>query len=87
MCKELVIGIKRGVSKNNRAFTILYTCSDFSDYDREHGAFGQQTNETYVNDSIKCDIGDSVQYVYKKGFQGKAVLDNVVVESGSDING
>lgn len=78
--KEIVIGIKRGTSKKNSPFTILYTSSPFTDYDvTNFHCEGNQVKDTYIRDYVNVNVGDAIEYIYQPGFNNQAIVTGVNV--------
>lgn len=76
----LVLGISTYEKNGNRSFT-LYGQQTFSDYEVENGAVGYKSLQEWTNrvDLSLVHPGDIIELRYGKGFQGRAVLENVVV--------
>ena len=74
-----VVGILNGVSKETRKeYTVLHVVKDFEEY-RKPFSQGVCTENVYVPDKINVNVGDIVEFVYTKGYQGKAVVKAVDV--------
>ena len=75
-----VIGISSYEKNGVRAYN-LYGYEPFSDYEIENGATGYKSFSEWTNrvDLSLIKQGDIVEPRYAKGFQGKAVLENVTV--------
>ena len=54
--------------------------SDFSDYDKTHSeCYGNEVFSEYSSQAFKVNVGDEVDVMYEKGFQGKAQLMDIRV--------
>lgn len=75
-----VLGISSYEKNGVRAYN-LYGYEPFSDYEIENGAIGFKSVDEWTNrvDLSFIKPGDIIELRYAKGFQGKAVLDNVSV--------
>ena len=69
-----VVGILHGVSKETkRDYTVLHVLKEFEEYQKPFSV-GQCTESVYVRDNINVNVGDIVEILYTKGYQGKAVV-------------
>lgn len=76
-----VVGIKRGVTKQGRQWTVLYLIGDFNDY--EENVEGHCCKEIFVYGYVDVKLQDEVEIKYSVGFQGKAVITGItVIENG-----
>lgn len=79
-------GIKVVTTKaGNKGFEYYFE-DDFSNYDKTHAeCYGKQVLSEYSSQAFKVNVGDEVDIVYGKGFQGKAQLVDIRVISDSKL--
>ena len=74
-----IIGIKAITTKSGNKGYEYHVCDDFSEYDKTHATcYGKQVLTEYASTAFNVNIGDEVQLVYGRGFQGKAQLVNII---------
>lgn len=78
-----IVGIKKTLKKDTTDvfyWNIFYTQA-FSEYDTESAVeiYGKQTGMEFAREDFGIHVGDEVEFLYSKGFQGKAVLTGVKV--------
>lgn len=87
MATITLVGIQKGRTKNGKDFYNYFGLKEFSNYDHENSeCHGQRviTEFSYTNYDIA--IGDVVEFKYEPGYEGKAVLaDVVLVKPGGHI--
>ena len=83
-----LVGVKVTTKPDVDKKSYMYYFEDaFSDYDKEHAeCFGNQVCSEYSTKAFKVKVGDEVDVIYKKGFQGKAVLLDIQVVSENKNN-
>ena len=73
-----IIGIKSAPSSKNPEvmYYNYYFTQDFSEYDLQNASMisGVACDSEFCMADIGCQVGDVVEFHYKKGFQGKAAL-------------
>ena len=72
-----IIGIKVASSSKdpNKVYHTYYYTGSFSDYDLENSDVqGKTCGSENTSLDLNCKIGDEVEFIYKKGFQDRAVL-------------
>lgn len=75
-----IVGIRKGETKNKKTFYNYYGLKEFSDYDMENGdCEGQQPVDAFSYKDYGVSVGDVVDFQYEPGFEGKAVLSNIVM--------
>lgn len=75
-----IVGIRKGETKNKKVFYNYYGLKDFSDYDMENGdCEGHQPVGEFSYKDYGLSVGDVVDFQYEPGFEGKAVLSNVIM--------
>lgn len=74
-----IVGIRRGITKKNKDFTVLHGVTDFDDYEMD-GAEGNKVVTIYVGKALDVNLGDTVDIIYGVGFEGKAVVKDVLVK-------
>lgn len=78
-----IVGIKKTLKKDTTDvfyWNIFYEQA-FSEYDMESSVeiFGKQTGMEFAREDFGIHVGDEVEFLYSKGFQGKAVLTGVKI--------
>ena len=77
-----VLGIQRLTKKDGSEATILHVKRDFDEYELKTGE-GFACENIYVGHSLPyLQLGDVIEIVYGKGFQGKAVIKDISVIPG-----
>lgn len=80
-----IVGIRKGETKNEKAFYNYYGLKNFSDYDMESSeCLGQQPVSEFSYKDYGLSVGDVVDFQYEPGFEGKARLSNVVMIQMAD---
>lgn len=77
MDKFTVVGVRKGVTKQAKPFTVIHVLSDFDDYMLQHGCDGQMAQNIYIGKYVDVCIGDVVSAVYGVGFGGKAIVTDI----------
>ena len=78
MNKYKVVGIVKGVSKKGSQFTILHLLGSFDSYNISKGAKGQSVSNVYVSKDLDVNLNDVIQLVYGVGYQGKAIVVDII---------
>lgn len=78
-----IVGIKKILKKDTTDvfyWNIFYEQA-FSEYDTESAVeiYGKQTGMEFAREDFGIHVGDEVEFIYSKGFQGKAFLNGVKV--------
>lgn len=78
-----IVGIKKTLKKDTTDvfyWNIFYEQA-FSEYDTESAVeiYGKQTGMEFAREDFGIHVGDEVEFLYSKGFQGKAVLTGVKI--------
>lgn len=80
--KATIIGIRRAENKDGNLVTSLFVSIPFEDWEAAGDTtvcLGSKVSSEYIRKDINAKPGDVVELSYKKGFQDKAVLDDVTV--------
>lgn len=82
-----LVGVKRIMIKSGNGYGYEYYFSDdFSEYDKEHAqCFGNRVFSEYSSNAFDVKVGQDVEIVYGKGFQGKAMLMNIIAISDNNV--
>lgn len=81
-----LVGIKVITTKSGNKGFEYHFADAFSAYDQEHSeCYGNQVFSEYSSKSFKVNIGDEVDIIYSKGFQGKAQLMDILNVSDSKL--
>lgn len=81
-----IAGIKVVTTKSGNKGYEYHIVSEFSDYDKTHAeCYGNQVFSEYSSQAFKVNVGDEVDIIYGKGFQGKAQLMDIIVVSDSKL--
>lgn len=81
-----IAGIKVVTTKAGNKGYEYHIVSEFSDYDKTHAeCYGNQVLSEYSSQAFKVSVGDEVDLIYGKGFQGKAQLMDIRVVSDSKL--
>lgn len=76
-----VLGIQRGKKKSGDDFTVLHVMREFDDYEAKTGT-GVACENVFIGKNIPyVNVGDDIELVYGKGFQGKAVIKDIKLSS------
>lgn len=83
-----VLGIQHCISKKGRPYTVLHCVSDFDDYSVEHGSQGLKCQNIYVASNLPVSCGQTVEFIYGVGFDGKAIVVDVkpIDDKSSKVN-
>lgn len=85
-----LVGIREGETKNGKPCYNYYGLKDFSDYDKENSKCeGMEPVSAFSYKDYGVMVGDIVDFQYEPGYEGKAVLSNIVMiemHSGSNSN-
>lgn len=78
-----IVGIKKTLKKDTTDvfyWNIFYEQA-FSEYDTESAVeiYGKQTGMEFAREDFGIHVGDEVEFLFSKGFQGKAFLMGVKV--------
>lgn len=81
-----LIGVRAITTKaGNKGFEYHFADA-FSDYDKTHAeCFGNQVFSEYSSQAFKVNVGDEVDIIYGKGYQGKAQLMDILVVFDSKL--
>lgn len=86
-----VIGIVKRKSKSSNAiYTTLYLIGNHTDYDVDNAEVCQGSRciaETTSAQLPPVTIGDTIELLYGKGFEGKAVLKGFIVTDKNPVAG
>lgn len=75
-----IVGIRRAETKSKKVFYNYYGLKAFSDYDMETSECeGSQPVSEFSYKDYGLSVGDVVDFQYEPGYEGKAVLSNVVM--------
>lgn len=75
-----LIGYKVVKTKSGNTGFEYHFADAFTEYDKEHAeCFGNQVFSEYSSKAFKVNVGDEVDIIYGKGFQGKAQLMDILV--------
>jgi hypothetical protein len=76
-----IVGIEMGFNKTSgKPFTVLHTVCEFNDYETTNrGAEGKKCESTYIRGSVKCEIGDEVNFTYQPGWNNKAEVTGIEI--------
>lgn len=86
MVMAKLIGVKAIVTKSGNKGYEYHFADDFSLYDHEHAeCYGNQVFSEYSSHAFKVSVGDEVDIIYGKGFQGKAQLVDILSASDSKL--
>ena len=86
MIKTFLKGVKVYSKKDGSKGYEYHFESEFSDYDKTHAeCYGNQVLSEYSSQAFKVNVGDEVDLIYGKGFQGKAQLMDIRVVSDSKL--
>jgi len=81
-----LLGIKVITTKSGNKGFEYHFADAFSDYDKEHSeCYGNQVFSEYSTKAFKVNVGDEVDIIYSKGFQGKAQLMDIFNISDSKL--
>lgn len=72
-----IVGIKKSPSSKNPEVTYYnyYYLGNYTEYDINNSeVFGIPAGAEFSNIDIGCNVGDIVEFKYRKGFQDKAQL-------------
>lgn len=77
---KFVVGIKNGKTKAGKEFQTIFYLDHFTDYDLDNSdaCFGNTALSVYSPRRYDLKPGDIVKMVYEPGFEGKAVLTDIV---------
>ena len=76
-CK--VVGITRGRTKETqKPYTVLHVIKEFDDWISDNSE-GNAVDTLFVRLDLDVEVGDTVVPVYGVGYQGKAIVENVLV--------
>lgn len=74
-----VVGITLGVSKKyDKPFTVLHVITDFEDWIADSSE-GNAVTTLYITRHVDVNIGDTIKPIYGVGFQGKAIVVDILV--------
>ncbi len=77
-----ITGVKSGTTKNDKPFFQYYGTTEFTGYERQSGTCDglQVVSEfSYVDYGVRP--GDICNFEYAPGYQGKAMLSNITIQS------
>lgn len=80
-----IIGISSYEKEGVKNFTLNFL-QEYSDYDKEHGAQGVKVGSVWTQLPV-CNslwVNDLVELRYEPGFQGKAILTDIVRYNSND---
>lgn len=79
-----LIGYRKGMSKKNRPYCVMYVVSDFTESEMAKGAVGSKVEDIFLPDDLvdmlkPSDLGKDVFCDYTVS-NGRAFLNNVTVK-------
>lgn len=79
-----LVGVKVITTKaGNKGYEYAFI-DKYSEYDMQHAeCFGNQVFSEYSSQAFNVNVGDEVEIIYGKGFQGKAQLTGILSVSDS----
>lgn len=78
--KVTIIGVNAGQTKNQRNYYRYYFSKPFADYDIENSECrGEMTGSEFSYKHYNVEPGDECDFQYEPGFEGKAVLSDIIV--------
>lgn len=81
-----IIGIKSLTTKAGKKGFEYHFADAFSEYDKTHAeCLGNQVFSEYSSQAFNVNVGDEVDVIYGKGFQGKAQLINILVVTNNKL--
>ena len=79
-----LVGVKVITTKQGNKGYEYHFVDDFPLYDKEHAeCYGSQVFSEYSSQAFNVNVGEEVQIIYGKGFQGKAQLTGILSVSES----
>lgn len=79
-----LVGVKVITTKAGNKGYEYHFVDDFPLYDKEHAeCYGSQVFSEYSSQAFNVNVGDEVEIIYGKGFQGKAQLTGILSVSDS----
>ena len=86
MKRTILEGVKVYPKKDGSKGYEYHFKSEFSEYDRTHAeCYGNEVFSEYSSQAFKVNVGDEVDVMYGKGFQGKAQLMDIRVVTNSKL--
>lgn len=86
MKRTILEGVKVYPKKDGSKGYEYHFKSEFSEYDRTHAeCYGNEVFSEYSSQAFKVNVGDEVDVMYGKGFQGKAQLMDIRVVTDSKL--
>ena len=79
-----ITGIRSAKTKSDKIGYTYYFSTSFTDYEIENAEIveGHKTGSGFSYTKFDVKVGDEVNLVYVPGFEGKAVLENIVAVAG-----
>lgn len=84
MDEKIIIGYRKFTSKAGKSCCIVNVLSEYSQFDMEHGAYGQTAEEVFIpaeyHSLINKDaVGKPCVFTYGRGFNGNAVVNGIEI--------
>jgi len=74
-----VLGITRGRSRETqKPYTVLHVVKEFDDWISDYSE-GNAVDTLFVRMNLDVNVGDTIVPIYGVGYQGKAIVENVIV--------
>ena len=71
-----VVGI---LNDSKKGYTVLHVIKDWDDWQIENcHVDGNCVDTLFIRKQIDCKVGDTVQVVYGVGYQGKAIVKDII---------
>lgn len=81
-----LIGVKVVTTKAGNKGYEYHFIDEFSPYDKEHAeCYGNQVFSEYSSQAFNAKVGEDVEILYGKGFQGKAQLTGILSVSEGKV--
>lgn len=81
-----LVGVKVVTTKAGNKGYEYHFSDKYSPYDMEHAeCYGNQVFSEYSSQAFNVNVGDEVEIIYGKGFQGKAQLTSILVVSEGKV--
>lgn len=81
-----LVGVRVVVTRAGNKGYEYHFVDDFPLYYKEHSeCYGSQSFSEYSSQAFNVNVGDEVEIIYSKGFQGKAQLTGILSVSDSKV--
>lgn len=81
-----LVGVKVVTTKQGNKGYEYHFVDEFSLYDKEHSeCYGSQVFSEYSSQAFNAKVGEDVEILYGKGFQGKAQLTGILSVSEGKV--